>query len=196
MKRLIPLLVLLGGVSGALAQGTVTFDNFVLLGSVPQDVRVRDIDGTPLKNAPGSDTLRVQLLYGTSADSLTPHAGLARFRPSTAGTATAGTWRGLDATDDLNRSLPIGGVNQPIFLQVRAWDATAGNLSFEAAQAAGQKFGVSTPFQYTQTVSSPTPQPSDTWMLNFTGFTLVPEPSVIGLAMVGAGALFLLRRRK
>jgi hypothetical protein len=35
-------------------------------------------------------------------------------------------------------------------------------------------------------------------MLNFEGFTtsIVPEPSVVGLAVVGAGAVFLLRRRE
>jgi hypothetical protein len=33
-------------------------------------------------------------------------------------------------------------------------------------------------------------------MLNFEGFSLVPEPSVIGLGIIGVGALFMLRRRK
>jgi hypothetical protein len=33
-------------------------------------------------------------------------------------------------------------------------------------------------------------------MLNFEGFAIVPEPAVIGLAVVGVGALFLLRRHQ
>src|SRR5687768_52524 len=125
MKKLIPLLVLLGSASAALAQGTVLFDNAVLVGHPNvADPYVRGFDGSRLKNAPGSDSLRAQLLYGTSVSSLTPHTGLARFRTSAA-TTFAGTWRGFDATDDLNRSLPIGGVGVPIVLQVRVWDSTA-----------------------------------------------------------------------
>jgi hypothetical protein len=192
MKPLLAFLVLLGGTSAALAQGTVLFDNGSLVGRPEvRDPLVYDIDGTPLRNAPGSDTLRAQLLYGTSADSLTPHTGLARFRPFT--TTSPGTWRGLDAADTLNRSLPIGGVDITIFLQVRVWDATAANLGFDAARAAGVRWAVSSVFPYTQAMSSP-PQPSDTLMLNFPG--IIPEPSVIGLAVVSAGALFLLRHRK
>src|SRR5688500_13903298 len=123
MKKLIPLLVLLlGGTSAALAQGTVLFDNGVLVGR-PEvtDALVRDVGGAPLRNAAGSDSLRVQLLYGPSAGSLTAHTGLARFRPST--TTSAGTWRGLDASDDLNRALTGGGVGVPLVIQIRAWDA-------------------------------------------------------------------------
>src|SRR5688572_28251829 len=109
MKKLIPLLVLLAGPSGALAQGTVLFDNGVLVGRPEVTYPyIYDTDGTTrLVNTPGSDSLRAQLLYGTSPTSLTPHTGLARFRPST--TTSPGTWRGLDASDTLNRSLPIGG---------------------------------------------------------------------------------------
>jgi hypothetical protein len=191
MKKLIPLLVLLGGTSAAFAQGTVLFDNGVLVGR-PEvtDPYVYAPGGTTrLVNAPGADTLRVQLLYGATADSLTPHTALGRFRPSTS--TSGGTWRGLDAADTLNRSLPIGGVGSTIFLQVRAWDATTANLTYDQASLRG----ASTVFSYTQTLSSP-PATADTFMLNFEGFSLVPEPSVIGLGIIGVGALFMLRRRK
>jgi hypothetical protein len=196
MKKLIPLLVLLlGGTSAALAQGTVLFDNAVLIGHQNvTDPYVLDVDGTRLKNPAGSDTLRVQLLYGPSAGSLTAHTALARFRTSAA-TTFAGTWRGLDASDDLNRALTGGGVGVPVIMRIRAWDATAAGLGFDAARLAGQKWGESALFTYTQRASSPA-DPSDVWMVNFEGFSLVPEPSVIGLAMVGVGALFMLRRRK
>jgi hypothetical protein len=197
MKTLIPLLILLGATLAALAQGTVLFDNGSLIGR-PEvtDPYVLARDGSLVKNQPVADTLRVQLLYGTSADSLTPHTALARFRPST--TTSAGTWRGLDAADTLNRSLPIGGPGTTIFLQVRAWDATAANLSFDALRATGSfAWGSSAVFSYTQRLSSP-PATDDTFMLNFEGFTtgIVPEPSVVGLSLMGAAALFLLRRRK
>jgi hypothetical protein len=120
--------LLLGGISAAFAQGTVLFWNGVLI-ERPEvtDPYVYDVDGTTrLRNAPGDDTLRVQLLYGTSTTSLTPHTALARFRPAVVG--SPGTWRGLTATDDLMRSFTIGGVDTTIFLQVRAWDATTANL--------------------------------------------------------------------
>jgi hypothetical protein len=194
MKKLIPLLVLLGVASAALAQGTVTFDNASLIGHpLVTDPFVRGNDGTRLDNAPGEDTLRFQLLYGTTAGSLTPHTQLARGRP--AGSTSAGTWREIPPSIDANRALPIGGVGTTIFLQVRVWDATTANLDFNAARAQGLFWGTGAVFQYTQRQSIP-PDPSDTWMVNFEGFTVVPEPSVIGLAVIGGAALFLLRRRK
>lgn len=191
MKRLIPFLVLLAGTAGAFAQGTVFFNNNNL--TAPPDRLVRNTDGTPLL---GSDftapaTFVAQLYWstdgGTSFTALTTAA--ARFRP--AGVNPAGTWVGG------NRTLPagVGGVNTPVTLQVRAWDSVGGTLTFDQAVAGGRLWGTSTPFTYTQLASIP-PGASDTWMQNFAGFSLVPEPSVIGLAMVGAGALFMLRRRK
>ena len=64
-------------------------------------------------------------------------------------------------------------------------------LTYDQAVAQGRGHASSPVFNYTQLLSTP-PAASDTWMVNF---TMVPEPSVIGLAMVGAGALFLLRHR-
>ena len=96
----------------------------------------------------------------------------------------------------IGRFLPVSvGLALRIQLQVRAWDSAGGTLTYDQAVAQGRLHGCSTVFDYTQLSSVP-PAAADTWMVNFTGFTLVPEPSVIGLAMVGAGALFLLRRRK
>jgi hypothetical protein len=187
-------LLLLGGISAAFAQGTVLFDNGVLIGR-PEvtDPYLYDVDGSRLRNAPGTDTLRVQLLYGTSATSLTPHTGLARVRPSLE--TRPGVWHGLTATDDLMRSFPIGGVDTTIFLQVRAWDATTANLDFDAARTGGNKWGESAVFDYTQRMSNPA-QLSDVWMLNFEGFQLVPEPSAYVLLALGGAVVFLCVRRK
>jgi len=194
MKRIIPFLVLLAGTAGAFAQGVVNFNNNQLpTGGTNPDRLVRNPDNSP---ALGSDfaapaTLVAQLYWSTDGgSSFTAHtAAAARFRP--AGVNPAGTWVGG------NRTLPagVGGVNTTIQLQVRAWDSAGGTLTFDQARAQGRLHGSSNPFAYTQIASVP-PAAADTWMMNFAGFTLVPEPSVIGLAMVGAGALFMLRRRK
>lgn len=188
MKRLIPFLVLLAGTAGAFAQGVVNFNNNVL----PPTTHIRDVDGSL---ALGSDftapaTLVAQLYWSTDggASFTAVTTAAARFRP--AGVNPAGTWVGG------NRTLPagVGGVGNTIQLMVRAWDSAGGTLTYDQAVAQGLRRG-SQSFAYTQLSSVP-PAAADTWMTGFTGFTLVPEPSVIGLAMVGAGALFMLRRRK
>jgi hypothetical protein len=194
MKRLIPFMVLLVGTAGAFAQGVVNFNNNQLpTGGTNPDRLVRNIDNSP---ALGSDfaspaTLVAQLYWSTDGgNSFTAHtAAAARFRP--AGVNPAGTWVGG------NRTLPagVGGVGTTIQLQVRAWDSAGGTLTYDQAVAQGRLRGVSQTFNYQQVLSAP-PAAADTWMTQFAGFTLVPEPSVIGLAVVGAGALFMLRRRK
>jgi hypothetical protein len=194
MKRLIPFLVLLAGTAGAFAQGTVFFNNNNLTPTTAiPDRLVRNVDGQPLL---GSDfaspaTFVAQLYWSTDGgSSFTAHtAAAARFRP--AGVNPAGTWVGG------NRTLPagVGGVGTTVTLQVRAWDSVGGTLTYDQAVAQGRLRGASLPFAYTQIASVP-PGAADTWMQNFAGFSLVPEPSVIGLAVVGVGALFMLRRRK
>jgi hypothetical protein len=190
MKRLIPFLVLLAGTAGAFAQGTVFFNNNNL--TLPEDA-VRAGDGSLLLGSEFTSpaTYVAQLYWSTDGGtSFTAHTGAAsRFRP--AGVNPAGTWVGG------NRTLPagVGGVGNPVTLQVRAWDSAGGTLTYDQAIAQGRAYGSSANFIYTQALSVP-PAAADTWMVNFQGFSLVPEPSVIGLAMVGAGALFMLRRRK
>jgi hypothetical protein len=181
MKKLIPFLVLMVGVSGALAQGVVNFNNNVL--AEPPDRTVYGVDGSALVGT----NFVAQLYYGTDAGSLVAHTGAAsRFRVTT--TTQPGTWSGG------NRTLTGGGVGTPILLQVRVWDSSAGS-TFDQARAAGGTWGASEVFTYTQALSAP-PASTDTQMLGLTSFTLVPEPSVIGLGLIGVGALVWLRRRK
>ena len=99
-----------------------------------------------------------------------------------------------------NRTLTGGGVGVPVFAQVRVWDLNQ-FATYEAAVAGGGIIGTSTIFTYNQRLSSP-PATTDTYMTDgsgnplFQSFSLVPEPSVIGLGIIGVGALFMLRRRK
>jgi hypothetical protein len=194
MKRLIPFLVLLVGMTGAFAQGVVFFNNNNLPSTTAHPDRLmRNTDGSPLLGSAFTEpaTFVAQLYWSTDGgNSLTAHtAAPARFRPP--GVNPPGTWVGG------NRTLPagVGGVGVPVTLQVRVWDSAGGTLNYDQAVAQGRFWGDSPFFNYTQTLSTP-PAAADTWMLNFDGFAWVPEPSVVGLALVGAGALFLLRFRK
>jgi len=66
--------------------------------------------------------------------------------------------------------------------------------NYAAAVAGGGILGSSQVFSYV--IPTPPLAPGATDLQNFRGFEIVPEPSVIGLGLVGAAALFMLRRRK
>jgi hypothetical protein len=145
-------------VNTALAQGVVRFSQTAL--PTPPDRTVRDACGEPLV---GTNYI-AQLYYGATADALTPHPDVSRFRPP--GTFPAGTW--LGGTRTLNG---VGGVGTTVFLQVKVWDILSG-ATFDQAQASGGPWGESTVFPYTQALSMP-PAADDTSMKNFVGFSLV-----------------------
>jgi len=191
MKKLIPVIALLIGAYGAFGQGVVNFRNENLQG-LPGDRLIRMPDmTTPVIGT----TYAVQLFYGTDPASLTPHTVLAYFRAS----LTPGTWSGGNRTFSNIAAPP-----QPppssgpiVWMQVRAWDAgSARNVTYDQARASGGLWGQSVLYSYQQMASSPPDATNDTLMRNFLGFSLVPEPSVIGLGLIGIGALFMLRRRK
>jgi len=184
MKKLIPLLALVVGVSSALAQGIVDFNNNRVY-QTTADRLVRDVDmTTPLVGT----NYAAQLMYVDATGSLQPAVGVvARFRVTTTG--SPGTWSGA------NRTIPGTGPNGTVMLVVRAWLSSSDlQRGFDEAKASGLPYGESDPFQYT--VPAAGSLPSAYYMENLRGFSLVPEPSVIGLGLIGIGALFMLRRRK
>ena len=191
MKNLISAIALLIGGYGAFGQAVVNFRNENL--SSPPDRLVRFPDGTPVIGT----TYAAQLLYGTDPSSLTPTSTLSYFRAS----LSPGTWSGGNRTLNGISAPPPGqpgapGVGPVVWLQVRVWDSGAGRtLTFDQMRAQGGWWGESSVFSYQQLSSSP-PDTMDTAMRNFTGFSPIPEPSVIGLGVIGIGALFMLRRRK
>ena len=149
------------------------------------DRLVRDVTGDPLVGT----HYFAQLYYGSQGapqDSLAPVMfPPANFRDP--GTSLPGTWQngGL-------RTLTGFNIGDTVTLQVRAWDATGG-LSYDQAQALGRNWGQSATFTY----QIPGQGPVFAWYMdNFRSFALVPEPSTIALAVVGAGALLFLKRRK
>ena len=174
----------LGGIA-AVAQ-TVDFAN-VRAFATPADRRVYNLDGTPLVGT----HFAAQLYYGTAADSLTPvTSSPVTFRdpasPTTSG--LEGTWIGA------TRTLTGRALGETVFLQVRVWDATGG-LTYDQAISNGRLWGNSAAFTY-YIWPVATGDPTQFFMDNLRSFTLVPEPSVIGLAIIGSGALFVLKRRK
>jgi hypothetical protein len=180
MKKLIPLLIMAGAMA-SYAQ-TVNFNNNIL--TQPPDRLVRfQGTGTPVV---GQNYTAV-LLYGTSDASLTAHTQTALFRVPT--TASPGTWSGGTRTLTGVPSTP-GSV---VRLQVAVFDNTA-FANYAAALAGGGILGRSATFDYT--IPTQPPAPGADSMTGFGTFTIVPEPSVIGLGLIGVTALVMLRRRK
>jgi hypothetical protein len=184
MKKLIPFVVLLVGVTGALAQ-TIDFNQNRTF-TTTADRMVRSAPGGP--GVVGTNF--VALLYYEAVEgdtSLTPVSVFNRFRAVPNTDPLAGTWTGA------TRTLTGRAAGDNVTLQVYVWDQSAG-ATFDQARQAGGLWGQSGTFTYT--VPAAGSLPSAFYIENFRGFSLVPEPSVIGLGVIGIGALFLLRRRK
>jgi hypothetical protein len=168
------------------AQGvaTVIFSNDRPF-STPADRLVRDDSGIPLV---GTNYL-AQLYYGpdrASPASLNPVSNApAPFRDPTH--SSPGTWEGG------GRTLSGFTSGDYITLQVRVWDGTVAS-TYEDAAALGfldTQHGVSQPFTYLAPAIS---APSWFWYIEeFRGFTLVPEPSVALLGIIGIVGLYFWR---
>jgi hypothetical protein len=200
MKKLIPFFMLLAGAYGALAQGIVTFQNSASFLADPPDRRVYMPDMTTAITGPAPGTtvspFYAQLLYQDRTGTWIAHPTVARFFTSS---ANAGWWNGGSRTL-VGAGSPAPGVTEAVNLQVRVWDGGVGTAtvparSFDEARAQGHLWGTSAVFVYTENWDVPRPTDA-TFMKEFRSFSLVPEPSVIGLGLIGVGALFMLRRRK
>ena len=93
--------------------------------------------------------------------------------------------------------LSLGGTG---FYQIRAWRASDGATFGQANATLGAHTGVSAVTSYTvggQPPGSPAPPPTDVFSTFHPSFSLsiVPEPSVLALGLLG-GAALLFRRRK
>lgn len=175
----------------AFGQGTVFFANDAATLPSPPDRLIRFGDtGGP---ATGTN-IQVQLLVGLSAGSLNPiSAAPGRLRAST--TTIPGVWAGGG-----DRTLTGFNFGQQVTLQVVAWDIADGATYAEAINKGAARIGyagASTPFLY-QIPAAPNNPPQDFYMVNFSGFNIVPipEPSTFALAGLGAAALLIFRRRK
>jgi hypothetical protein len=193
MKKLLIVGLLVMASASAFAQGTVNFNNNGLLAGNPDSIKVfygPQSDNKPLTVAFG--TYVAQLYFGAAGS---PETGLqpvtsnppSAFRVAT--TTNPGTWSGG------TRTLTGFDVGATVALQVRVWN-TADGSDYGAAflKNNGLFTGKSSIFSYT--VPAAGSPPAAYLMTGFQGFSVaVPEPSVIVLGILGAGA-FLLRRRK
>jgi hypothetical protein len=181
MKKLLIAIAAVMVAAATYGQGQVNFSNRV--GAEGLDAPVLVL-GT--QNGPGagySAQLFLADASGTTFTALDPASTF--FAP----TATAPTrdryWQGTTVT--------VPGVTSGnATFRVRAWETAAG--SFDAASKSTTfGFGESANFQ-AEVTTAPNPPKA---LVNLQGFTVtvVPEPSVIALGVLGASAL-LLRRRK
>lgn len=178
MKKLLLVAACIVASVGALAQGTILFNN-VAAGTVAG--KITDADGTGLAGT----AFLAQLYAGADATSLAP-------------VGTAVTFRTGAAAGFVNAStVAIPGVASGVvasFLQVRAWDATGG-ATYDAAVSSGKHFGSSAIFASDGPLGGGgSPPATPAGLKNFKGFSLIPEPSTIALGVLGAAALLLRRR--
>jgi hypothetical protein len=196
MKKLTLIAASLVAALNTYAQGTVVFDNFGG-GLVNNAFRGGDVST--------ADGIVVQLYA-----SMTGAQG--SFQPVPGSVVQVGVLADgfYSITDSVTIPASIIGTAAPTlpgpgaFLEVRAWETAYGS-SFEqavGAPAMGGRValrGISPSFMVVST-GNPAAQPPGlpTLLSDLTpGFSVnVPEPSVIALGVIGAGALLLLRRRK
>jgi len=190
-KAFLALATLAFSVSVVLGQGTVIFANNVAFGT-PADRLVRDMNGVPLVGTNYSAQLYYGALGASEMDLVSVSDLPARFRSSA--TTQPGTWF---EGDSRYRTLDGFAPGENVSLQVRVWDSFAGSTWEQAAGVnfAGTQYGSSAVFGYYIPVVCGN-NPFCYTMDNLRGFMLVPEPSVIALAVFGAGGFLLLRRRK
>lgn len=151
---------------------------------------VRLMDGTLVPRAAAGGTYFAELLSaldGADFSTATRQGATSTFNSPNAGVFLGG-----------GRTVPTtqnGGIGQ---FMVRVWD-TRGGATYDIAKNnfGGFQFGSTAVFTVDTADASaiPTPTAANLGMPSF-NLTIVPEPSVIGLGLLGAGALLLLRRRK
>lgn len=190
MKKTLTLALAVAGlVVQTYGQGTVTFVAASITNSLTGAL------------APAGTSFKVSLywLSDRTPAPTTPDFGPSSVAWTTNLTLAGGANAGLVKVDGINPA----GANA--YFQVRAWEAAFG-ASYEEAIANPALIGGHLALAGTSNIGridtgDPTTVPPGTapnTALTLKGFTLVPvpEPSVIGLGVLGIGALLLLRRRK
>jgi len=199
VTRSLLLLLTLGTLTSAFAQGTVRFSNLTTDLPFPPDRLVRFDPvtvGTSAPNPFGTNGAPVvgtnylaQLFYGplsaSAADLVAVSSEPARFRSTT--TANPGTWIG--GARDLEGFTTFDTVK----LQVRVWDGTYASSWDEYLSERLGLAGESLMFTY---YLRNTTEPNSENMFNFQGFYIgVPEPSSLVLIILGFCALTIRRAK-
>jgi hypothetical protein len=206
MKKILVLISLVAAVS-AYSQGQVTFNNLLTAFSI--DAPIRYDAGGPadaglvnnaLHKVDGSldwgGTYARAGLYGGAAG--TAESELTLLTPSVPfrSGATAGYVNVTAAQGGSTRTTALAIGSAAVF-QVRAWDAGQANITtYEAATALPQYYWGKSALINIAALGGGSTAPSALVGLTSFSMTYVPEPSIIGLGLLGAIAgLFVFRRR-
>ena len=136
-----------------------------------------------------------------SGDRTDFHNNLALVGTTTMRTNTSGNNAGRVAPPSENPIVPNTTENDRATFQVRVWDSRGGTVTTWNEVMADNSIprGYSTvfdlPYELGEFGAPPSFPPNLEGLQSFQLFFLVPEPSVIALGALGAGWLFLLRRR-
>jgi len=192
MKKTLIMAAAMFATVSAFAQGTVNFSN---LGSNGVAAVFNTLTGA---NALAGSTFNVQLYY--LPDGSNPDTDPFMPLGLKVGLSAAGFFVGG------NRTASVTPPGSFAYFQVRAWE-TAFGTSYESALGASPVGGRGALVAKSNVVrvdtGDPTSVPPGTagnlvsaGLLRIDLIPVIPEPSVIGLGLLGAGALLLLRRRK
>lgn len=189
-------LILMSGVAAVsvLAQGTVNFGN---IGNYISNIDTK-------ARVPAGTVFTAGLYYLPDGPEPATDAFHDALLPNTATFSVAGGFAA--GTRSTPSTTPSGGY---AWFQVRAWE-TAFGQTYEQAMAAGPRdvggvlrqayIGTSliTRIKTGDPVNAGSPALLNSGTPPFRGFyvAIVPEPTVIGLGLLGIGSLLLLRRRK
>jgi len=195
MKKYLSMLAVVAVAASAFAQGTVNFAN-------NSSTLVKLPDGTSVPKDQGY----VQLLWapsGTAATAWNPSQNLTAWLAANPGWNAIATsikpMVGAGRFSGGGITVPTATPGAPIQAAVASWASTA--QSFDAAFTAGSPIGVTSAFALNTGNPSTTPPGTPNPLTTATGFTgvnlvVVPEPSTLALAGLGAAALLIFRRRK
>ncbi len=182
MKKLIAIAAVVVATIAAQAQGTINFANRGAFAANGVDAKVLGVSGAPLDGA----GFMAQLYVGASASSLAAVGSPVPFR--------TGAAAGFVSASTVTTGLAGGSAAS---VAMRAWDASTG-ASYDAATVRGSSAVLSIVLGGG---GNPPAVPAD--LAGLAGFSLagagpgpaVPEPSTVALGLLGAGALFLRRRK-
>ena len=176
-KTLLTLALVALSAAATYAQGTIQFANSALT-----KIKYEQTAGVLVDAPVGVAVFGVY--WGASADQLT-------LVPTLANVTTAGIINGGSVF-----AIPGSAEGQTVFMQIKAWDASAANFAGSLHQGATDVRQVTLgPTAGPGTVIWQTASGTNANRFKPFNINIVPEPSVVALGALGLGAL-LLRRRK
>jgi len=174
---------------GAYAQGTID----VTISPSGVNAPVFDFGGAKLDS-----TFLAQFYFSSSANG--PFTAVADNPVPFRSGAGAGYWNAVGSVSgDSSRTLTGIAAGSAAFVEVKAWNLSAGATYDIANKVGGAHTGVSQVVSIPATGGAGSPPGLPAALTGLQSFTLsvvpVPEPSTLALGLVGAAALFLRRRK-